>query len=75
MFTAELRINGTLIGHIYGQNVGGSASDGNYKYEWYEPTLHRIVEGRVAHKRKDGLRKLVRLILEDIDVKCSSAES
>lgn len=69
MFTVELKINGTMIGHIYGKNKG-LASEGTgetiYEYEYYEPDGGDIARGFVLHKREDGLRHLVRLVLEDI---------
>lgn len=68
MFTFEIRINGSLIAHIYGHNEGEIDKKGQtkYSYEYYEPTTRRIVSGTVRHKRGDGIRPLVTTILKDI---------
>lgn len=70
MFTVEIRINGTLINHIYGRNMG-STQDGygpdKYSYEMYMPESRGVKRGEVLHEREDGIQKLVRLILEDAE--------
>ena len=68
MFTIEIKINGAMIGHIYGQNKG-SVGDGEYEYcyEYYEPDNKiNLQRGTVRHKRSDGIKELVKLILEDL---------
>ena len=73
MFTIEIKINGSMIGHIYGRNIGYTEDCGpnehmmNYTYEYYEPETREIKSGRVKHERTDGARRLVQLILEDLD--------
>jgi hypothetical protein len=75
MFTVEIKINGTLINHIYGRNEGPS-HDGlgdQYRYELYEVETRQVNNGRVTHKRSDGINKLVAAILLDAGqpVKCN----
>ena len=71
MFTFEIRINGTLIGHIYGHNEDRYDKEGRteYAYEYYDVETRKQIKGKVFHHRKDGIRKLVKLILEDTDRK------
>jgi len=70
MFTVEIKVNGALIGHIYGQNLGVEL-DGKtkYKYEYYEPGANKIVNGSVYCVREDGIRPLITTILNEIDNK------
>jgi len=67
MLSVELKVNGTLIGYVYGKNIapvpGGKY---RYEYEYYEPELRELKTGVVLHKREDGLRTLVAAILEDV---------
>lgn len=69
MFTIEIRVNGAMIGHIYGRNIshgdGGDFDD--YSYEYYEPYARKLMRGKVTHKRGDGIRRLTSVILADID--------
>lgn len=66
MFTAEIRVNGSLVAHLYGRNVE-VLSDGQceYDYEYYEVDhpgqLLKI--GSVAHDQEDGIAALVSKIL------------
>jgi hypothetical protein len=72
MLTVELKINGTLVGHIYGVNKGECPREDGYgrytiyEYEYYEPGNKKLIDGTVFHKREDGLRKLIEIILVDI---------
>lgn len=68
MFTVEIKINGSLIGHIYGKNLG-EISNGlwEYCYEYYEPELRKIIKGKVVYIRDKGVRELISLILDDIN--------
>lgn len=67
MFTFEIRINGALIGHIYGHNEDRITPQGEdtYRYEYYETESRRIANGGGTHKRSEGIRKLVAKILTD----------
>lgn len=72
MFSAEIKINGTLISHIYGHREGiehyNPVTDENsYVYNYYEVGEDKLISGRLTHKYSGGIHKLVRLILEDID--------
>lgn len=71
MFTFEIRINGSLIGHIYGHNEDQYDDEGRteYSYEYYDVETRTQTKGTVFHHRKEGIRKLVKLILEDVDEK------
>jgi hypothetical protein len=68
MFTVELKINGALVGHVYGVNKGVAANGKtSYVYDYYDVGNRKITKGTVKHKRDDGLNKLIALILEDVD--------
>lgn len=69
MFTFEIRINGSLIGHIYGHNESRTDDEGRdeYSYEYYGVESRRVRKGTVFHHRRSGIRKLVTLILQDVD--------
>jgi hypothetical protein len=68
MFTLELRINGALIGHIYGRNIKVLSKDKcKYKYEYYEPGNKETFKGEIVHDRKKGIRALVCGILKRIE--------
>ena len=67
MFTTEIRINGALIAHIYGRNCGTNREGATmYSYEYYEPETREVTNGQVTHMRDDGIRHLVKLILDDV---------
>jgi hypothetical protein len=73
MFTVEIKINGSLIGHIYARNVKDVGLDEcEYAYEYYEPESRGLTKGKVRHRRKDGIRPLVGMILGDVGVKKES---
>ena len=66
MFTVEIKINGSLIGHIYGHNEGPTPDGDRYRYEYYETEKRKVVNGEVVHHRADGIRPLIAAILSDI---------
>jgi len=67
MFTIEMRVNGTLIAHVYGRNVGDGRSEGltQYFYELYRAGNRKLITGDVEHKRENGIEALVVKILAD----------
>ncbi len=66
MFEVDLKINGRMIGHIYGHNEGEqSCGDTLYRYEYYRPESREIKCGTVMHERSTGIEKLVASILND----------
>lgn len=70
MFTVEIKVNGLLVSHIYGRNTARIAGDGDefkYDYEYYEVNSRDIISGSVNHKRSKGIRKLITVILEDVE--------
>lgn len=67
MFTVEIRINGSMIGHIYGHNEGDTADGCKYRYEYYEPETRKLIKGNIEHKRSKGIRQLITQILNDIE--------
>ena len=77
MFTVEIRINGSMIGHIYGHNEGENYKTGltTYRYEYYRPESQKIVNGSVLFKRNDGIEDLIRVILEDYSEKTKKQKS
>jgi len=70
MFTVEIRINGSLITHIYGHNEGTvPGGKDQYRYEVYHVEERALVNGTVKHHYGEGITKLVQLILKDADEK------
>ena len=69
MFTIEIKINGSLVGHIYGHNEGHINAKGEtlYRYEYYEVETRRVRPGTVRHVRKGGIRSLVVAILSSVE--------
>ena len=70
MFTVELKINGALVGHIHGQNIGNlDCNNCEYSYEYYDVSKREISKGTITHARSDGIRNLIRTILDDLNEK------
>lgn len=75
MFSTEIRVNGSLLAHIYGRNT--CACRGlrveehkcTYDYEYYEVESRTLQTGEVKHDRKEPIRKLITLILKDVEKK------
>jgi tRNA(Glu) U13 pseudouridine synthase TruD len=65
MFEVDIKVNGCMVSHIYGHNMTGGDNP-NYYYE-----LHRfgsngdVTVGKLKHKSKEGIEKLVYLVLKD----------
>ena len=72
MFSADLKINGMLIGHLYGHNTGldPKSPPGVYRYYIEYHSIGGAKEGftvtsdYIAHVRKEGLERLVIKSLE-----------
>lgn len=74
MFTIETRINGALIGVLYGRNEGPSDPPGfqdrcRYTYRHHDVQSGKVREGEVIHYRTDGITNLVSRIFADMDEK------
>ena len=78
LFTTEIRINGTLIAHIYGRNVCPCSGMNpvrtvpkkhrcKYEYEYSELETRKVRSGIIKHDREDSLRKLITAILNDVE--------
>jgi len=67
MFTLEIKINGTMVGHIYGHNESAKNCNGEtrYYFEYCKPETRKIYHGDIFHKREDGIEKLISKILEE----------
>jgi hypothetical protein len=65
MFTCEIRINGTMVGHIYGRNTKDVEGGTLYNFEYYAPEARSTKHGNVVHRRSDGIEKLVAAILTE----------
>lgn len=71
MLTAEIKVNGVLIGHVYIHNEGyvnDNLDDDddmcNYSYHAYDVGEGEIIgRGTVKHPRKDGAFRLVERVL------------
>ena len=72
MFTTEIRINGSLFAHVYGRNTGVDAEKSLYTYEYYETESRQVRTGEVRHTYEDGIRKLIILILEDVELRAKA---
>lgn len=68
MFTIENRINGVLIGVLYGHNEGFGDDLTNYRYSWHYHDIEAgtVKSGSITHRRADGLVALTAAILADI---------
>jgi hypothetical protein len=67
MFTVEIRVNGTLIAHVYGRNAGDARTEGltQYFYEMYRTEDRKVITGSVEHMRELGIESLIARILVD----------
>lgn len=68
MLTAEIRVNTTLIGHLYIVNEGlfiTKPEFTQYRYEYYEPDKN-IITGKVIHKRSEGALTLIETVIKNI---------
>lgn len=66
MFTTEIRINGTLILHIYGINTAvQKEGKTQYKIDIYNTEKLEAKSFNVYHYRRDGISKLIELILAE----------
>lgn len=64
MFTAEIRINGVLISHVYGRNLRELPSGiTEYEFECYTIETRRVRKGTVQHLPREGIEVLVAKIL------------
>jgi len=66
MFTAELKINGCLVGVLYGHNEGDIVSEPGvceYHYHYHDIEGGEVLSGDIKHLREAGLRSLVGKIL------------
>lgn len=70
MITAEIKINGNLIGYLKltneGERVETPTGETSYcgVYMWCDQ--ERIVRKTIRHKRTDGAEKLIRIALEEL---------
>ena len=69
MFTVEIRINGSLVSHIYGVNVTDSHPINNGKGDCYDCQVYDVEKRAsrdvlVQHHRKHGINALVAKILK-----------
>ncbi len=69
MLTTEIKVNGTLIGHIYARNIGSVStidpSTCQYEYEIYYVGRNMTKTGQISHDRGDGFEGLIWEILKD----------
>jgi hypothetical protein len=67
MFTVEIRVNGTLIVHVYGRNAGDARKPDfkHYFYELYRTEDRKVITGSVEYKRETGIEALIVNILAD----------
>lgn len=66
MFTVEIKINGSLIAHVYGVNQTVLPTGlTRYGYEVYEVASRKVTTGTVEHLRLAGIVPLISTILDD----------
>ncbi len=69
MLTAELKVNGAMVGLVYVKRHGGPDNDNpvcaNYLFRYHDIETGKVVSGYVQHDFKDGLPALVGKILSD----------
>ena len=67
MFTVEIKINGTMIQHIYGHNEDelNDKGEDKYTYDMYDVQKHGLSQGVVWHKREGGIKELIIKILKE----------
>lgn len=71
MLTAEIKVNGCLIGHIYAHNTGyvhaQNHDECSYEYHIYDVTEGSVIKsGRVEHARSSGAFALIQTIIEEL---------
>ncbi len=72
MFSVEIRINGEMIKHIKGQNMGfetGKDMRCIYDYQMYDVVNKTVDEGTLVHDRKEGMNELLMKILMNVEKK------
>ncbi len=71
MLSCEIKVNGSMVGHIYARNITGSLyserSAHEYMWEYYRPEQRKVISGTCTHVRKAGIEKLVSIILSEVD--------
>lgn len=70
MFTVEIRINGSLVSHIYGLNTthlhGFDPDHGDcYECQVYDVEKRASRDVSVRHHREDGINALVAKIIKE----------
>lgn len=75
MFSTEIRVNSQLIGHISGNRLYPYDEESFlYSYRYYDAEEGKLYEGYINHRYNDGLRKIIKLILADIDKQKTKGE-
>ncbi len=65
MLSAEIKVNGTMVGHIYARNISTPAileagvGLNMYHWEYYRPEQRSAKRGKVVHERQDGIESLI----------------
>jgi hypothetical protein len=71
MISAEIKVNGTMVGHIYARNIStpevleSGVGLNLYHWEYYKPENRIAKRGKVSHERQDGIEKLISKILAE----------
>ena len=74
MITAEIKVNGAMIAHVYAVNQGEASILPEvkdmcfYTYEYYRPE-HTVIRGKVTHFRPNGAAALLKEIFEEVETK------
>ena len=68
MLTADLRVNGVLVAHVYIRNLMDRVGQvDTYAFEIYRPESGVIKTGTVTHNRDNGAEDLIVKVLTDTD--------
>ena len=75
MLTADLRVNGVLVAHVYIRNLlDREGSLDTYTFEIYRPESGVIRTGTVMHDRDRGAEEVIVKVLTDQDEEDDSKE-
>jgi hypothetical protein len=66
MFSIELKVNGTLVGHIYGRRIEEHGDRRKWEYEYYEPEAGELEKHTISGDKDMPLVVLVRNILDQV---------
>jgi len=68
MLTAEIKVDGNTIAHIYAVKDGDTVGElRDYVFEYYRPE-RGVIKGKVRHHRPNGAVALLKEICENVEM-------